>query len=104
MVVYPSLAEPMGMPCIEAGLYAKPVIASHQGGPAAIIKHEETGLLVDMTQPEALAAGISRLIENPETCIKLGKNAREYLEPICELENWIRKLEAVLKPYEPVIS
>ena len=96
IVVYPSLAEPFGLPCIEAGLYAKPVIASHRGGPATIIKDGETGLSVDMTQPDSLADAIKHLIDNPDAAVKMGKAAREYLEPVYGLENWTANLEAKL--------
>jgi glycosyltransferase involved in cell wall biosynthesis len=96
IVVYPSLAEPFGLPCIEAGLYAKPVIASHRGGPATIIENGETGLTVDMTQQDKLADAIKHLIDHPDAAAKMGTAARQHLEPIYGLENWTANLEAKL--------
>lgn len=96
MVVYPSLAEPLGLPCAEAALYGKPVIASHQGGPATLIQDGITGLLVDMTSPQALAKAIAGLIADPDRAAAMGAAGRGWAEPRLGLPAWVERFEAVL--------
>ncbi len=96
MVVYPALAEPLGLPCIEAGLHQKPVIASDAGGPSTIIVNQQTGLLVNMSDPQAIAGAIAALIADPEGAAHMGHAAEALLRPRCGLEAWAKALEATL--------
>ena len=96
MVVYPSLAEPLGLPCAEAALYGKPVIASHQGGPATLVQDGVSGLLVDMTSVPALARAIAALIADPARAAAMGAAGRAWTEPRLGLPAWVEKFEAVL--------
>jgi glycosyltransferase involved in cell wall biosynthesis len=96
MVVYPSLAEPLGLPCAEAALYGKPVIASHQGGPATLVQDGVTGLLVDMTSPQALAEAIGALIADPEWAAAMGAAGRAWVEPRLGLPAWVEGFETML--------
>lgn len=61
LVVCPSRHEPLGNVVIEAWAHRRPVIAAASAGPAALIRHEETGLLVPVDDTAALAAAIMRL-------------------------------------------
>jgi glycosyltransferase involved in cell wall biosynthesis len=56
---------------------AKPVIASNIGGPAEIIQHQKTGLLVPPAQPKILATKTLELLNNPTELKKRGTNARK---------------------------
>ena len=47
LLVVPSIREPLGNVCIEAGLYRVPVLASNIDGIAEIIEHEVSGELMD---------------------------------------------------------
>jgi len=55
--VLPSRHESFGIVLVEAGAFGKPVIATRAGGPEAIVT-PETGVLVDVGRPEALAAAM----------------------------------------------
>lgn len=70
---------------MEAMVLGLPIVATDCpcGGPATLIRDGENGLLVPIKDPEALAAGMNRLIENPELAERLGNNARK----ICEIAN-----------------
>jgi len=96
MVVYPSLAEPLGMPCVEAGLHGKPVIAANAGGPASFIEHMKTGLLVDVSQPDAVAQAIAELMASPEYVRNLGAAARTAFIPRFGLDAWLASFEDTL--------
>lgn len=76
---------------MEAMALGLPVVATDCpcGGPKTLIEDGENGLLVPIKDPEALAAGINRLIEDPELAEKLGDNARKLADiantdAICE--------------------
>ena len=74
--VLPSLAEPFGLVILEAMALGKPVIAANAGGPREIVLHGETGLLVEPSQPDDMAAGLVRLIGDPVTRNRMGERGR----------------------------
>lgn len=60
--------------CFAAGL---PVIATNVGGIPYILRHEQTGLLVEHDDHEAIAASAFRLLEEEELAARLIQNARQ---------------------------
>lgn len=64
-----SVMEPMA--------FARPVVTSRVGGVPEMVIHGETGLLVEAGDEAALAAGIRRLLTDPEEARRLGRQARE---------------------------
>jgi glycosyltransferase involved in cell wall biosynthesis len=66
MVVHSSVyPEPFGRVVVEGMLAGRPVIAARGGGVGEIVTDGETGLLIPPDQPEALAAAIGRVIDDP---------------------------------------
>lgn len=61
LVVCPSRHEPLGNVVIEAWAHRRPVVAAASAGPSALIRSEETGLLVPVDDSAALAAAVVRL-------------------------------------------
>ncbi len=61
-LVFPSLYEGFGIPCLEAMACGCPVIASHAGSLAEVV--EDAGIVVDPLDADAIAAGIRRLLDN----------------------------------------
>ncbi len=77
VVVVPSRwDEPFGLVALEAALMARPVVAARTGGLAEVVEDGTTGLLVDKESPEGLAAGILRLLDDPDTADRMGRTAR----------------------------
>lgn len=64
---------------IESLLMERPTVATRVGGIPEAVRHEETGLLVPPSDPEALAAAILRLIEDPALAERLGRAGRELM-------------------------
>ncbi|MGQ0663175.1 MAG: glycosyltransferase [Pseudomonadota bacterium] len=60
-LVCPSRREPLGNVVLEAWAGHRPAIAAAAAGPAALIEHEESGLIVPVEDAGALAQGIARL-------------------------------------------
>ena len=62
--------EGLGVVLIEAIRHRTPVVASRVGGIVDIVKHEETGLLVDARRPDQLAVAIVRLLTDEDLRIR----------------------------------
>ena len=62
--VYPSYFEGFGLPPLEAMKCGAPVIAGNRTSYPEVVG--DAGLLVDPLDTDAIAAGIERLIENPD--------------------------------------
>jgi glycosyltransferase involved in cell wall biosynthesis len=61
-LVFPSLYEGFGLPCLEAMACGTPVIASHTGSLEEVVG--EAGIAVDPMDAEAIAAGVRRLMQD----------------------------------------
>jgi glycosyltransferase involved in cell wall biosynthesis len=57
-----------------------PIVATDIPGNREQVFHERTGLMVPVRDPDALAAAILRLLEDPAMAARLGARAREYAE------------------------
>src|SRR5690606_26690382 len=79
---FPSDSETLGFAAIEAMAAGVPVVAARAGGIPHIVDHEETGLLVQPGDAAALAAGISRVLADPQLSERLAHNGR------IEAERW----------------
>jgi glycosyltransferase involved in cell wall biosynthesis len=72
LLVVPSIREPLGNVCIEAGLYRVPVLASNVDGIPEILEHEISGELMNPDinlsfESNNDAAPIPEYVINPET-------------------------------------
>lgn len=77
VVCQPSRArESFGMAIVEAMAQGRPVIATRTGGPAEIVLHGETGLLISPDDARSLAAAMAFLAENPRLREAYGAQAR----------------------------
>jgi glycosyltransferase involved in cell wall biosynthesis len=72
ILVNASEAEPFGLVLIEAMMSCTAVIAVDAGGPAEIIEHERSGLLLADGRPATIAAGLERLLFDEELRRRLG--------------------------------
>jgi glycosyltransferase involved in cell wall biosynthesis len=62
VLVCPSRVEPFGNVVVEAWAHGLPVVAAAAAGPAWLIDHERTGLLVAREDAAALAAALRRIL------------------------------------------
>ncbi len=78
VAVVPSLYEGFSLPAIEAMACGVPVVATTGGAlPEVVGTSGETGLLVAPNDPEALADGIRRLLDDPELAARIGAAGRQ---------------------------
>lgn len=77
IVCLPSYREGLPLALLEASLCAKAIITTDVPGCNFLIQHEENGILVPPKNPQKLAEGLRRLIEDPELRERLANRARE---------------------------
>lgn len=77
--VLASRLEGLGTAILEALAMGLPVVASRVGGIPDSVKDGKTGVLVPPEDPDALAAAMIDLMENPERRAALGRHAAEFV-------------------------
>ena len=73
IAVAPSLGESLGNAVIQAQLAGRPVVASDVQGHTESVVDGETGLLVPAGDPDALAAAVAGLIDDPGRAAQLAE-------------------------------
>lgn len=97
VVVHTSVEpEPFGRVIIEGQFAGKPVVATAGGGAAELICHEETGLLVPPGHPGALAAALSRLLEDPALAARLAQQGRVQATNEFTVERMVARFQRLL--------
>ncbi len=71
--------EGFGLVYLEAMAFGKPVIGPNVGAPVEVIHHGEHGLLVDPTEPSAVAEAIRQMMQAPERAKRMGQQARQWV-------------------------
>jgi len=101
-ILAPSIApESFGRTVAEAGASARPVIASHHGGPAEIVENAVTGWLVTPADPSAWASALSTALETGASVREqMGAAGRARVERSYSLE---RMCEATFDAYLRVL-
>jgi glycosyltransferase involved in cell wall biosynthesis len=80
IVALASRADAFGLVLAEAGYFRLPAVATKVGGIPEVIEDGVTGLLVPPDDPDALATAITRLINDPEQRLALGRAAKARVE------------------------
>ena len=88
LAVLPSMSEALPTVLIEAAAAGRAVVATRVGGTAEVVKEHFTGLLVRPNDPEALAAAIVNLLQDPKRLQAFGAAARQHA-----LENFSMELQ-----------
>jgi glycosyltransferase involved in cell wall biosynthesis len=78
--VQPSYQEGLPNAVLEAMAMGLPIVATRVSGNEDVVADGENGLLVPPGDPEALAAAIRRLIDDPALATRMGRRSREIVE------------------------
>ena len=97
IVAIPSFHEAIPQSGLQALATGVPVIASNVGGIPSIIKDGETGRLVPMQDPAALAKAIRETLEQREKTQAMCAAGRLFIEREHSLENMLDRLEAIYR-------
>jgi glycosyltransferase involved in cell wall biosynthesis len=79
VAVLPSHREGLPVSLLEAAACGKPLIATDAPGCREIAVHDQTGLLVPIENPSALAEAMARLAESPLLRARYGTAARQLV-------------------------
>jgi glycosyltransferase involved in cell wall biosynthesis len=91
--VHASLHDSLPIAITEGMSLAKPAVVTNVGGVEELVTHEETGLVVPMNDPGALARGMVRLLRDAVACRRLGAEAQRRYEQTYRPEVMARSLE-----------
>ena len=89
--VMPSLFESWGFTAIEAMWAGLPVICSRIPGPTEFITNEQTGILIDVADPGAIAEAVVRLWIDPEFGRTLASAGEAYARERCSINTMVMK-------------
>ena len=99
VVVLPSVREQFGQVLVEGMACARPAIAADAHGPSEIVRHGQTGWLVEPDDPVALANAMVEVVNRPEEARRRGRLARE---DALEHYAWPALAERVAATYDEV--
>jgi glycosyltransferase involved in cell wall biosynthesis len=91
--------EPFGQVIIEGMAAGKPVVATNAGGVPEIVEDGVTGLLVPMGDEISMAAGIDRLLTNPQAARQMGLRGQRHVAENFGID---KTVNGVMLAYEQV--
>jgi glycosyltransferase involved in cell wall biosynthesis len=94
--VYNQISSAGSTVIMEAGCMERCVIVTRSRGIQDYVIDGETGIMVEPDNPEALCEAISYLHAHPEEARRMGKNARQRIEAIYNLDNYVMKLAQLI--------
>ncbi|MBP1648233.1 MAG: glycosyl transferase, group 1 [Bacteroidetes bacterium] len=101
LLAFPSHAESFGVVLIEAMAMELPVVSTNCDGVLDIVVNGETGIYVSPRNPSELAAGLLRLIDEPETRHRMGKAGRRRVLEKFDQQKQIDKLVQIYRELLP---
>jgi phosphatidylinositol alpha-1,6-mannosyltransferase len=72
--------EGLGMVYLEAAACGLPVVAGRSGGAPDAVRDGDTGIVVDGTSVDAVAAAVSELLSDPARTHAMGARGRQWVE------------------------
>ena len=96
--VLPSIRrEGLARSLIEAMAYARPCVVTDCGGSPELIVDGESGIVVPVRDPEAIAAAIQKLVADTDLRRRLGTAARERIRTHFRIEDTIEQTLAMYR-------
>lgn len=95
VVVIPSLCEGAPAVALEAMAMKRSVVASNVGGIPEVVVDGETGFLVPLKNPEAIAEKVIFLLKNPKKAKEMGEKGYQRVKTCFTLEKMVREHEKV---------
>ncbi len=94
VVVSASPKESCPLVLMEAAACGRPVVATRSGGSEEIVVDGETGLLVPVGDPPAMAEAIVTLVSDMTRAAAMGRAARQRAEADFDITRMVRQVEA----------
>lgn len=99
LVCMPSRLEGLGTSLLDAMCFSRPIVAAATGGIPEVVRHGETGLLVPVGDPLALALALVSLLRDEGWGERMGRAGRRRFETVFTAD---RMIEETLGVYEEV--
>ena len=95
LLVLPSLIDTLPLIVLDAMKVRKPVVATRCGGIGEMVLEEETGLLVPVNDPTAMAQAIISLLRDPTKSKRMGEQGRRRVETVFSCEQFVANFERI---------
>lgn len=99
--VNPSYNEGLPTSVLEAGACRKAIVATNVGGTPEIITHNQSGIIIDPHNTQAIQNALLDLLDDPVRCESLGQNARKEIE---SKFNWEKSVNAYINEINSLIK
>jgi hypothetical protein len=103
-VVPSRFEEPLATSAIEAAGFGCPVICSSRGGLPEIVKHNETGLVVEPERPEQIADAVKVFVQNRDLVRTMGAAAQTRAHTEFSMQRFVSEFIQVLEGLSAVSS
>ena len=100
VITLPSKYEACSMAIIEAMALGKPVIATRAGGNPELVRHQETGLLIER-DPHELAEALISVLANTAQRRQMGEAARQRALNLFSADKMVSNIEALYHSMVP---
>lgn len=94
LLVLPSVVEGFGYVLVEAMAAARPVVATNVSSIPEIVQNDESGILVDVHNPDQLAAAMVVVLESRDRGREMGERGRHIMLEKFTLERMVDRIEA----------
>lgn len=89
--------EGVSLTILEAMASGLPVVATRVGGTPEVVLHDETGLLVEPSQPAELTAVLARLVDAVDVRARLGHAARRRVEQHFSIQRMVAEYQRIYR-------
>lgn len=100
LFLFCSRTEGLPNAVLEAMAAALPIVATDVPGCRDLIRHGETGWLVQAGSPESIAGGIHQMVSDSSHARRLGMNARQWVSGHADIADWPQRW---LKLYQTLV-
>jgi glycosyltransferase involved in cell wall biosynthesis len=97
VVFAPRWDEGQGLVALEAMSAGLPLVATASGGLAETVRDGVEAIIVPRRDPQAIAAAITTLLQDPDLRASMGRAARERYEGEYTLDGWVRRMRALFE-------
>jgi glycogen synthase len=97
VVVMPSRWEGLPQVALQAAQMARPVVATPVDGLPEAVVDQQTGLLVEREDGQALAAALAFLLDHPETARRMGEAGRRRMQAVFSWERHVAAYDALYR-------
>lgn len=101
LLVHPATREGLGMVLLQAAAAGIPVVATAAGGIPEVVRHRETGFLIQPGDFRALAEWTVFLLDHPDEARRMGERGLHRVETEFSVE---RMVEGNLAVYREVVA